>query len=240
MRRLLPVAGVAVTLVVTGCTDSSTPGDASRRKPAPSSSAPPSSGQPDEDQVPVAEPPELDGSERMAGRQPETRGNAGFSYAKGAAGDALIVAVRCRGAGTMKVEVKTVKVSFPLECLADETTTTYNQVGVSGVEKPGTVNVTAPSGVHWSMTIGRGEPQHHTSKYLNNRAENSHQPTRRRERAMKRFTPPGHAQRSLSAFSGVSPRFRPRRHRPAAAQYRTETNQRFTAWRQATGATAAA
>ncbi|GAA2565570.1 IS6 family transposase [Streptomyces fimbriatus] len=82
--------------------------------------------------------------------------------------------------------------------------------------------------------------EHHTSKYLNTRAENSHQPTRRRERAMKRFTPPGHAQRSLSAFSGVSPRFRPRRHRPAAAQYRTETNQRFTAWRQATGATAAA
>ncbi|MFI2906957.1 hypothetical protein ACG2OD_01625 [Streptomyces sp. PDY-4] len=37
----------------------------------------------------------------------------------------------------MKVAVKTVNVSFPLECLAGETTTTYNQVGVSGVEKPG-------------------------------------------------------------------------------------------------------
>ena len=29
--------------------------------------------------------------------------------------------------------------------------------------------------------------QHRRSKYLNNRAENSHQPTRQRERAMKRF-----------------------------------------------------
>ena len=47
--------------------------------------------------------------------------------------------------------------------------------------------------------------EHRKSKYLNNRAENSHQPTRARERAMKRFTSPGHAQRFLSAFSGISP-----------------------------------
>ncbi|MFJ3981236.1 hypothetical protein [Streptomyces fungicidicus] len=156
MRLLLWVAGVAVALAA-GCTDSSAPGDAPGRQPAPVSSAPASSGQPDEDQAPVAGP-ELDGSERMAGRQPETRGNAGFSYAKGPAGDALIVAVRCQGAGTMNVAVKTVNVSFPLQCLAGETTTTYHQVRVSGAEKPGTVSVTAPPGVHWSMTIGRGEP----------------------------------------------------------------------------------
>lgn len=99
MRRLWPVAGVVVALVTTGCTDSSAPDDVPSRKPVPSPSAPPSPGQPDEGQVPVAEPPELDGSERMAGQQPETKGNASFSYAKGAAGDALIVAVRCRGAG---------------------------------------------------------------------------------------------------------------------------------------------
>jgi putative transposase len=42
--------------------------------------------------------------------------------------------------------------------------------------------------------------EHRQSKYLNNRAENSHQPTRRRERGMKKFTSPGHAQRFLSAF----------------------------------------
>lgn len=33
-----------------------------------------------------------------------------------------------------------------------------------------------------------GSVEHRQSKYLNNRAENSHQPTRQRERAMKRFT----------------------------------------------------
>lgn len=37
--------------------------------------------------------------------------------------------------------------------------------------------------------------EHRRSKYLNNRAEKSHQPTRQRERAMKRFISPEHAQR---------------------------------------------
>jgi len=54
------------------------------------------------------------------------------------------------------------------------------------------------------------------STYLNNRAENAHQPTRQKERALKRFTSPGHAQRVLSAFSGISPHVRPRRHRLTA------------------------
>ncbi len=77
--------------------------------------------------------------------------------------------------------------------------------------------------------------EHRRSKYLNNRAENSHQPTRRRERAMKRFTSPGHAQRFLSAFSGISSHFRPRRHRLTATQYRHEMTTRFTTWNQVTG-----
>jgi putative transposase len=54
--------------------------------------------------------------------------------------------------------------------------------------------------------------EHRQSKYQNNRAENSHQPTRQRERAVKRFTSPRHAQRFLSAFSHISPHFRPWRH----------------------------
>jgi putative transposase len=82
--------------------------------------------------------------------------------------------------------------------------------------------------------------EHRKSKYLNNRAENSHQPTRHRERAMKRFTSPGHAQRFLSAFSGISPHFRPRRHRLGASEYRREMDTRFTTWNQITGTTTAA
>lgn len=47
--------------------------------------------------------------------------------------------------------------------------------------------------------------EHRSHKGLNNRAENSHQPTRQRERAMKGFRSVGGAQRYLAAFSGISP-----------------------------------
>jgi putative transposase len=82
--------------------------------------------------------------------------------------------------------------------------------------------------------------EHRRSKYLNNRAENSHQPTRARERAMKRFTSPGHAQRFLSAFSGISPHFRPGRHQLHAQEYRREMASRFTTWNEVTGIATAA
>ncbi|GAA3788708.1 hypothetical protein GCM10023083_25580 [Streptomyces phyllanthi] len=78
--------------------------------------------------------------------------------------------------------------------------------------------------------------EHRQSKYLNNRAENSHQPTRQRERAMKGFRSVGGAQRFLSAFSGISPRFRPCRHRLSAPGHRTEMIIRLVIWDQITGA----
>ncbi|MDO0929906.1 IS6 family transposase [Streptomyces sp. TG1A-8] len=74
------------------------------------------------------------------------------------------------------------------------------------------------------------------SKYLNNRAENSHQPTRQRERAMKGFRSVGGAQRFLSAFNGIPPHFRPRRHLMPATAHRTEMSIRFAIWDQITGA----
>ena len=80
--------------------------------------------------------------------------------------------------------------------------------------------------------------EHRSHKGLNNRAENSHQPTRQRERAMKGFRSVGGAQRFLSAFSGISPRFRPQRHLRTAAEHRLEMTLRFTLWDHITGATA--
>jgi putative transposase len=49
---------------------------------------------------------------------------------------------------------------------------------------------------------------HCQQKYQNNRAENSHQPTRLRERVMRRFKSAGQAQRFLSAFRIISSHFR--------------------------------
>jgi putative transposase len=82
--------------------------------------------------------------------------------------------------------------------------------------------------------------QHLQSKYRDSRAENSHQPTRQRERAMKRFTAPRHAHRFLSAFSHISPDFRPRRHLLSATRRRHEMADRFTVWNQITGVSTAA
>ena len=79
--------------------------------------------------------------------------------------------------------------------------------------------------------------EHRSHKGLNNRAENSHQPTRQRERAMKGFRSVRAAQKFLSAFSGISPHFRPRRHLMTAPEHRFEMTLRFTIWDQITGAT---
>ena len=76
--------------------------------------------------------------------------------------------------------------------------------------------------------------EHRKHKRLNNRAENSHQPTRQRERIMRRFKSAGHAQRFLAAFGPIREHFCPRRHRLTAEAYRQERAQRFRVWNEVT------
>jgi putative transposase len=82
--------------------------------------------------------------------------------------------------------------------------------------------------------------EHRQHRYLNNRAENSHQPTRQRERRMQRFKSAGHTQRFLAAYDPIAQHFRPRRHRFSAPKYRQEMRQRFQTWREITGLVPAA
>jgi putative transposase len=79
--------------------------------------------------------------------------------------------------------------------------------------------------------------EHRQSRYLNNRCENSHRPTRERERRMQRLKSLGHAQRFLAAYGPIAQHFRPRRHLLAAPAYREAMRQRFQVWREITGAT---
>src|SRR5919206_1667595 len=58
--------------------------------------------------------------------------------------------------------------------------------------------------------------EHRQSRYLNNRSEVSHQPTRRRERQMQRFKSARQAQSFLSAHSRIHNLFQLRRHRTPA------------------------
>jgi putative transposase len=77
--------------------------------------------------------------------------------------------------------------------------------------------------------------EHRQHKGLNNRAENSHQPTRRRERQMKRFKSPRQAQRFLSAHAGINNLFHLRRDHLPAEQYRAAQSQAFQTWAEITG-----
>ena len=77
--------------------------------------------------------------------------------------------------------------------------------------------------------------EHHRGKGLNNRAENSHQPTRERERRMRGFKSAGQAQRFLSAFGVIASLFRPARHLLTARHYREIMRRRFTQWRELVG-----
>jgi putative transposase len=76
--------------------------------------------------------------------------------------------------------------------------------------------------------------EHLQSRYLNNRAENSHRPTRRRERQMQRFKSSRQAQDFLSAHSFLYGHFHPRRHRLAADVYREIRAVAFNVWHQET------
>ena len=69
---------------------------------------------------------------------------------------------------------------------------------------------------------------------LNNRIEQSHQPTRVRERCMRRFKSIPQAQTFLSTFSRICNLFRPRRHLLSAAECRTMMKARFQIWREVT------
>jgi len=74
---------------------------------------------------------------------------------------------------------------------------------------------------------------HNTERYANNRAEQSHEPTRVRERGMRRFKSPKHAQRFLSAHAAVYNLFNLGRHLVRAEHYRNLRFGAFKEWKAA-------
>ena len=75
---------------------------------------------------------------------------------------------------------------------------------------------------------------HCTDRYANNRAEVSHQPTRQRERQMRRFKSAAHAQRFLSVHGPIQSLFRVGRHLLRAVHHRLLRTRAFGAWREVT------
>ena len=75
---------------------------------------------------------------------------------------------------------------------------------------------------------------HCADQYANNRAEVSHQPTRQRERQMRRFKSAAQSQRFLSVHGPVQNLFRVGRHHLRAVHHRLLRTQAFGVWREVT------
>jgi len=73
--------------------------------------------------------------------------------------------------------------------------------------------------------------EHRSHKVLNNRAENSHQPTRRRERVMKRFKSPRQLQSFASINDAISNLFLLPRHEMPSAGFRKMRSLAMQTWR---------
>src|SRR6202166_5105950 len=77
------------------------------------------------------------------------------------------------------------------------------------------------------------EHLHERGRWRTNRPENSHQPTRRRERKMQRFKSAGSAQRFLSAHAAVFNTFNVQRHLTSAVTHRIFRAAAMSTWREA-------
>jgi putative transposase len=80
------------------------------------------------------------------------------------------------------------------------------------------------------------ESRRERGRWKNNRAENSHQPTRRRERKMQRFKSAGSAQKFLSSHAAVYNTFNVQRHLTSAQTHRILRAAAMSAWREAVAA----
>lgn len=89
----------------------------------------------------------------------------------------------------------------------------------------------------YSPAIKQVFPQvdHRAHKGVNTRAENSHQPTRQRERARRRLKSPAHTQRFLEPFGLLRQHFCPGRHLLPAPTYRAILDERFAQWNELSG-----
>ena len=77
------------------------------------------------------------------------------------------------------------------------------------------------------------ERRHERGRWKNNRAENSHQPTRRRERKMQRFKSAGSAQKFLSSHAAVYNTFNLQRRLTSAQAHRVLRAEAMDTWRTA-------
>ncbi|GAA3820514.1 hypothetical protein GCM10022403_062410 [Streptomyces coacervatus] len=162
----LTAACLVTALAVAGCTAGgdaggcTAGGDAGGKK-----TASPSTGSPNSATTPPQRAEHIDGETVTKAPQivdgkaivsvASVRGNRELPLDGGVRSGPVSIAVNCEGKGTLTVELTPVGLSFPLECVAGEVSSTYNQIALKKARKDATVRVTASSGVRWSLSVGQ-------------------------------------------------------------------------------------
>ncbi|MEU2133872.1 hypothetical protein [Streptomyces sp. NPDC018352] len=141
-------------LVLTGCSEQEKPSPAA---PSTSQSARPSPTQTSDraehiqgESVSRAPRPVNDGQVLLS--VASKHGNAELPLTKEIGAGMLAIQVNCQGKGTLNVTVDSVGLSFPLECVNEEVSSTYNEAHLKRARSKGTVQITAPSTVRWALT----------------------------------------------------------------------------------------
>lgn len=154
--------GAAVLLLLTaavGCTSEAA-------TPEPPASSPPASSPPaastagvSPDPLPsyTVAPPRVDS---QAGTYGPARDSAVFNYdAAGAREDSIRFSFQCQGSGTLKVRIPVLHANFPVQCDRGDLPERGVDFAVPAARLAGTVHVTAPPGVTWAGSVGRGEAE---------------------------------------------------------------------------------
>lgn len=152
------LTAVAVLAVGCGNDDSDAPGTSSKGPARPSSSSAHTPAPDRAEHLPgetVTKAPVLPAGEVVA-QAVNADGNRELEIAGGLKSGPLAVLVNCKGKGMLTVDVEPVGLHFPLECVAGEVSSAYNQLDLKNTRKRGTVSVTAPSTVRWAITVGQG------------------------------------------------------------------------------------
>ncbi|CAM5458065.1 hypothetical protein GCM10010378_52550 [Streptomyces viridochromogenes] len=157
MKRTV-IGGIAAVVALTGCTSSHngapTPHTSPPRATGSSTSSPSSERAEHIPGETVTEAPVLpDG--KVVAQAVNATGNREMDIRGGITAGPLSILVNCQGRGTLTVSVEPVGLSFPLECVEGEVSSTFNQLSLKRARDHGTVSVTAPSRVRWALTAGR-------------------------------------------------------------------------------------
>ncbi|WP_202540868.1 hypothetical protein [Streptomyces sp. SID2563] len=141
---VLAMAAATGILALAGCSGEEKPASASPARHAASSPA---------GDRPVSRPPKpVNEGDVLLSVAPRT-GNAELPLAEEIGVGIVAMQVDCQGEGTIDVALKPVGLSFPLECVDGEVSSTYNEIQLKRARSEGSVQITAPSAVSWSLTV---------------------------------------------------------------------------------------